>query len=219
MEAQRLVNPLKIHTVFVSPLRRTLETAYQVYKNHPDFENIRFVVLPWIRESLNTSSDVPSDVDNVLSEFKEVIPHLDCSILDGMEDKKHFFINDLQPEVKERMKTNLEPRDDDPLGSNAYELFVDETKKAFPGRLESKWNVYDRSVHVKKFLKNYIRNNQISSDCKVVVLSHFIYFYMHTGKWAWKCSRDVELTYPSEFIRMKNCEIVSDPTDYSTIDS
>jgi serine protease inhibitor len=76
--------------------------------------------------------------------------------------------------------------------------------------------VYDRSVKSKKFIKKYIEENKIPQDHKVVVLAHFIYFYMHTGKWNWPCDRDKELSYPSEFIRMKNCQIVPDPTDYNS---
>lgn len=215
-EARALVNPLKIHTVFVSPMRRTLETAYLVYHTHPDFENIRFIVLPAIRESLNTSSDIPSDIDQIIEEFRELIPQLDDSLLEEYKDRKHYFIEDLQSDVKDVIKADLDENEEDPLGSNAYELFIRESKQVFPGRLESKWNVYDRSVKAKKIVKNYIRNYQIPKDQKIVILAHWIYFYMHTGKWDWKCDREKELSYPTDFIRMKNCEIRPDPTDYES---
>lgn len=202
----------------MSPLRRSLETAYNIYKAHPDFDRIRFIILPSIRESLNTSSDLPSDIDSIVSEYKEVFPRLDSSLLNDYKDRKHFFIEDLQTELSERMTSNLKHDEDDQLGSNAYELFIKESKKIFPARLESKWNVYDRAVRSKNYIKNYIRINQVPKDHKVIILSHMIYFYMHTGKWDWKCERDHELSYPTDFIRMKNCEIVADPTDYSVID-
>lgn len=166
------MNCLKIHTIFVSPLRRTLETAFHVYKTHPNFENIRFIILPLIRESLNTSSDIPSDIESVLAEFKEVIPQLDASFLEEYEDPKHYFIEDLQSEVKDKMKAELTENDEDALGSNAYELFIRESKAIFPARLESKWNVYDRSVKAKQIVKNYIRNYQIPQDQKIIILGH-----------------------------------------------
>ena len=37
-------------TVFVSPLRRCLETAYFIFKRHPDFEKINFVIEPLLME-------------------------------------------------------------------------------------------------------------------------------------------------------------------------
>ena len=215
-EVRPLVNTLKIHTIFVSPMRRTLETAYHTYKTHPDFERIRFVLLPTVRESLNTSSDFPSDVDELITEFREVLPNLDTSLMEDYDDRKHYFIEDLQPDIRDKIKAELEEDEDDPLGSNAFQLFIRESKAIFPARLESKWNVYDRSVRSKNFIRNYIRINQVPKDQKVVVLSHWIYFYMHTGKWEWKCDRSKELSYPSEFKRMKNCEIVPDPSDYSS---
>lgn len=171
-EARQLVNNIKIHTVFVSPLRRTLETAYLVYSTHPDFDKIRFVVMPIIRESLNTSSDIPSDIHQIIEEFRELIPNLDDSMLEEYKDKKHYFIEDMQCDVKDVIKSELGEEDEDPLGSNAYDLFIRESKKIFPGRLESKWNVYDRSVKAKKYIKNYIRNYQIPKDQKIVVLAH-----------------------------------------------
>ncbi|CAI2377065.1 unnamed protein product [Moneuplotes crassus] len=213
-EARPLVNGLKIHTVFVSPMRRTLETAYLVYHTHPDFKNIRFVILPVIRESLNTSSDIPSDIDFIVEEFRELIPQLDDSLLEAYCDRKHYFIEDLQDEVKNVIQAELGENTEDPLGSNAYDLFIRESKKIFPARLESRWNVYDRSVKTKNFVKNYIKNYHIPKDQKIILLAHCIYFYMHTGKWDQKCSRKEELPYPAEFIRMKNCEITEDPSEY-----
>eukprot|EP00343_Euplotes_focardii_P009499 CAMPEP_0205823748 /NCGR_PEP_ID=MMETSP0206-20130828/17773_1 /ASSEMBLY_ACC=CAM_ASM_000279 /TAXON_ID=36767 /ORGANISM="Euplotes focardii, Strain TN1" /LENGTH=210 /DNA_ID=CAMNT_0053121191 /DNA_START=18 /DNA_END=647 /DNA_ORIENTATION=- len=139
VEARKAVSSLRIHTIFVSPLRRALETAYNVYKTHPDFKKIRFIVLPWIRESLNTSSDFPSDVENVIEEFKEVIPQLDSSLMDEYDDKKHFFIEDLQADLRDKIKEDIVEKDEDQLGSNAYELFIKESKAIFPARLESKW--------------------------------------------------------------------------------
>ena len=217
VKARKLVNKMKIHSVIVSPLRRTLETAYQVYWTHPDFDRIKFVVWPLIRESLNTSSDVPSDIDEILSEFKDLLPNLDCSMFDHYGDKSLYFIEDMQSDVRDKIKSQLVKREDDSLGWNVFNLFVKESKNVFPARLESKWNVYDRSVKAKKFIKNYITDHQVPTDKKVVVLAHFIYFYMHTGEWGWKWDRDQELSYPTTFIRMQNCEIIPDPTSYKDL--
>jgi hypothetical protein len=145
VEARKLVNNIKIHTIFVSPLRRAFETAYFVYKTHPDFDRIKFIVFPLIRESLNTSSDIPSDISEILLEFKEKLPNLDCSMLETYGDKTHFFIDDMQADVKDKIKSKLIHQEDDPLNSNVFELFIEESKKVFPARLESKWNVYDRA--------------------------------------------------------------------------
>ena len=43
--------------VFVSPMIRTCETAIHIFKNHPNKANIKFVVLPSIKEGLNLCND------------------------------------------------------------------------------------------------------------------------------------------------------------------
>lgn len=52
----------KVHftTIFVSPMRRALETTYLVLKDHPNFAKMRFIIHPGIREKLGGADDVPS---------------------------------------------------------------------------------------------------------------------------------------------------------------
>ena len=51
---------MELACVIVSPLRRTMQTAYYLLKDRPDFANILFIVEPLCREHLHTSGDVPS---------------------------------------------------------------------------------------------------------------------------------------------------------------
>lgn len=46
--------------VYISPLRRTMETAYHIFKDHPGAKSIKFVVEPHIREKIMIGSDAPS---------------------------------------------------------------------------------------------------------------------------------------------------------------
>ena len=45
-------------TVFVSPMRRTIETCIHIFKNHPDKVSIKFVMLPIAHEIIWSSNDV-----------------------------------------------------------------------------------------------------------------------------------------------------------------
>jgi broad specificity phosphatase PhoE len=56
--ASRLAN---VTAVFISPLRRALQTAYLLFKTHPNFEAINFIVHPHLRENMHTVCDVPED--------------------------------------------------------------------------------------------------------------------------------------------------------------
>ena len=60
--------------VFVSPMQRTMMTTIHMFKNHPNKANIRFVVLPIVRECMNTTNDIAIDCDELMTKFAEGTP-------------------------------------------------------------------------------------------------------------------------------------------------
>ena len=84
-----------MHTIFISPLRRALTTAYLLFREHPDFERINFVVEPLMRERMHTTCDIPANLEELLKEFKEKIPQLDVSAFDRYDDRKLWYLDDL----------------------------------------------------------------------------------------------------------------------------
>jgi len=46
----------------VSPLRRALQTAYLLFKDHPNFNNIEVIIDPNIRETLGSPCSIPFPV-------------------------------------------------------------------------------------------------------------------------------------------------------------
>jgi len=63
---------MKVHTIFVSPLRRTLETCYHAFKDHPLKSKIKFVVTPLVSEIYSKVCDVfkrDTFLDEKLAEF------------------------------------------------------------------------------------------------------------------------------------------------------
>jgi hypothetical protein len=87
LSKQSIFSPLKIHTVFLSPMKRVLETTYHVFKDHPDFETIKFVILPKLREQMNHSSGIPSNIIHNVEEFGKLFPNLDDSEFEQYEGK------------------------------------------------------------------------------------------------------------------------------------
>lgn len=51
---QDVVNAIDWKIVYVSPMRRAMMTAINMYCNHPNKDNINFVVLPIVREIIHT---------------------------------------------------------------------------------------------------------------------------------------------------------------------
>ena len=74
-EAQPLANSLiGIKTVLISPLRRALQTAYLVFKDHPNFQSIKFIVHPMLRENMHTVCDIPENFLDVKNAYEGKIP-------------------------------------------------------------------------------------------------------------------------------------------------
>jgi broad specificity phosphatase PhoE len=55
--AQVIANGINVSVVFVSPMLRTCETAIHTFKTHPNRKNIKFLVLPSLKEGLNVCND------------------------------------------------------------------------------------------------------------------------------------------------------------------
>ncbi len=46
--------------VLVSPLRRAIESAYHMFKNHPNNDRLSYILLPTLSERVFASTDIPS---------------------------------------------------------------------------------------------------------------------------------------------------------------
>ena len=103
VDAIRLTPNVKY--VIMSPLRRCLQTAYLLYKDHPNFNEIQFVIEPDIREHLHSPCDIANPIEETLREFQPLFPKIDTSSLDG---SNYWFINNLLPEDRDRILSRIE---------------------------------------------------------------------------------------------------------------
>jgi broad specificity phosphatase PhoE len=68
-DKQAIANELDFEIVLISPMRRTIQTAYYMFKEHPNFDSIRFILVPNAHETLCAISDLPEA--NILSRILE----------------------------------------------------------------------------------------------------------------------------------------------------
>ena len=68
---QAKINSVDWKTVFTSPMQRAMMTTVHMYKNHPNKDNIHFVVLPIVREVLHTTCDIAMDCHEMMAKFSE----------------------------------------------------------------------------------------------------------------------------------------------------
>ena len=178
---QRIFNSINIHTVFVSPMRRALQTAYYTFKNHPNFDKIKFIIIPKARESINFASAIPTNIDSVVSHFRELIPNLDDSELDKYKDRLHYFIEDTDLHTYEEILEEKQYKESDVIKSNVFDLIVEKAQRIKPKELESKASIFKRVNSVKSFISDYIQN--LEPNEKVVLATHYFFLQYWTGEW------------------------------------
>lgn len=181
-----------------------MQTAYNIFKAHPQFETIKFVMVPKLRECMNLASGIPCNIEKVIEEFSELFPILDSSLFDSYDDKLHYFLADTDQSLREEVTPLIEPKEDDVMGDNTFDLLLERSKAVKPHKLESKLNILQRVNMVKDYVGEYAKS--VPEDQKVVVVSHFFIFEMWTGQWEGS-PYDAELKdckKPTKYINFKN---------------
>lgn len=155
--AQKVANSLSIHTVFVSPMRRALETAYHIFKNHPDFDKIKFIIVPKAKEGVKATADVSGNIDVLVTEFKEKFPNFDDLLLNEYSNRLNFFFEDLQPELLNEISPKITSKEEDCIGNNIFEMLQEKSKLLYvnytivkvnhPGRTESKLTIVAKCLN------------------------------------------------------------------------
>ncbi|CAI2376181.1 unnamed protein product [Moneuplotes crassus] len=215
IKAQPLANKLKVDHVFVSPLKRALETAYYVFMNHPNFDNIQFILMPILKEAIDTTCDIPVNVQETVEEFKGKFPKFDTSELEKYSDPLHFFLEDINLDFSKKILSSKILDSNDPLCSNAYDLLLDEINENYPAQIETRKSAITRVNKAKKVVKDFLESTELDSDSKVVLVGHSNYFKMWTGKW----DRDIssygdQLPEPSDSVFLRNCQFLPDNSDF-----
>lgn len=61
-----------IKAIIVSPMRRTIETAYHMFKDHKNFDKMDIVLNPLMREKITIAGDVPLKNKDFIRELNTV---------------------------------------------------------------------------------------------------------------------------------------------------
>lgn len=69
-----ITDQIHTKTVFVSPIQRAIQTTIELFKHHPNLLSIKFIILPLVREILNTSNDVGIDCYDLMEKYKDGSP-------------------------------------------------------------------------------------------------------------------------------------------------
>ncbi|CAI2375738.1 unnamed protein product [Moneuplotes crassus] len=202
--ASRFARGLDIDLVLISPLRRTLQTAYYLLRTHPNKENMNYVVHPDIREHLVGVSEMTENWENkFIDEYQYYFPNLDSSLMrdEYGQCNELFYCKDMQPEL--RVKFRGKTRDE------IEQLIRESAEQRFPRTSELLECTYDRVKRVKKYIKKHIRNrDERDQHKKVLVITHSLLLKVWTGSWAGMTRPYKGL--PNDSLLFSNCEFHPD---------
>ena len=110
--ASSIANELEIGTVFVSPLRRTMQTAYHLLNAHKDFDKIKFIMYPDVREHIFGTGEVSKDLEKLIkTQYSKYFRNLDYSyllrnnpLINVHEIDELFYWRDVHPELQRKIE-------------------------------------------------------------------------------------------------------------------
>ena len=61
-----------LKAIMISPSRAALDTAFSMFCEHPNFEYMKFLIMPDLRERMQYSYSIPNEhLNNTLKDFRE----------------------------------------------------------------------------------------------------------------------------------------------------
>ena len=114
-----------------------------------------------------------------------------------------FYVYSLPEQVRDIILEEMKTKD-------AAQAVLDEIRKIYKTSIDSFWNVYENVQKAKDYIHQYIKDNEVNPEQKVVVLCH-----KHSCmSWVYKVddsySKTDEFPYPYHIPHFDNCEIRSE---------
>ena len=143
-DAVALAHTLNVNKVFVSPLKRALQTCEILFRNHPLQPSI--IVYPELHEVLHNGHDVSSYIGEPFEEYK----HFDWSLVEKDILAKRF--------IDQKYRNIL-----DGIGfQEARIILLEKMKEINPEYLESEEHVFQRSQNTKSIWKEELNSSNIA---------------------------------------------------------
>lgn len=147
--AQSQVNGVKLYKkVYVSPMRRTLQTAVQLLDKHPQKSELTLVLVPILKEGLVSTDTLPMKFEELIKFLENTGFKYDASLLENYKDKETYpfeIITDY------KLKTELLTSYTNECGKDPIKTlctWIQKTQK-MP---ENDLFIYNRAQLIKKYL-------------------------------------------------------------------
>jgi len=196
-EARERLKDENIKIVFTSPLRRCLQTTYNIFKDHKS--KPRVIVVPILREIFSSACDVSDDIKTIKKEF----PDFDFSLIEQLPCEEFWLFHSLQNEtLKEEFlreaEKNFRPNEPN-LGQKLKLMLLDALRKHYPQQYESSFDVIQRNAKARALFKEIM--STLNEGEKAACVSHY-YFLIH-----FTATEFGEDGQPLDGKSFKNCEV------------
>ena len=206
-------NKFKIEEIYVSPLYRALQSAYYLFKNHPQKDNIVIKIHPLLTEITNAVHDISFDLIhrnkkdfNLNSEIK-----FDWSLFDEIyktEEEQNFFYFDNIDRLDNNIIMEQYNIISNSFGKENYkDNIINLIKLSLDKSMESPKHVFERFIKFKHFLKEKYKDNLNETEKKVFVVTHSSFLKCGTSKNIYYYNKDKGMPYDGCF--PKNFEVLS----------
>jgi len=203
-----------IEQIYVSPLYRTLQSAYFLFKNHPQKNEIIIKVHPLICEITNCVHDIPFNLINrnkkdfnMNSEIK-----FDWSLFDNIYksdfDKLFFYFNNIDTISNDIKKEKYDIISKSYGKENYINNIIDLINFNFDKHMESPKHVFERFNLFKQFLRDNHKNTLNDCDKKVFVITHNCFLKCGTSKIIYNYTINDD-DIPSDGCLCNNFDVVS----------
>ena len=161
---------LNIKYIFVSPLRRALQTCTELFKEHPNLHNMKFIVHPLLIEILNNANDLPANIAKTIKEFEGAPMNYDFNIFKGMERPELYYLYNLNNPPKDKLVEEIKEGKAEGEFDDINIVLKAAVKNA-PLPLETYFNVKNRLLQFFQYLREYIVENNIEEK-EVAIVGH-----------------------------------------------
>ena len=196
-EARDILKDENVKIVFTSPLRRCLQTTYNIFKDHKS--KPRVIVIPILREIFSSACDVSDDIKSIKKEF----PDFDFSLIEELPCEEYWLFHSLQNEtLREEFLRGAQSKfrgNESDLGHQLKMMIIEKLAQYYPLQYESSFDIIQRNAKARQIFKEIMAS--LKEGEKAACVSHYYFLIHFTAK---EFGEDGQ---PVDGKSFKNCEV------------
>lgn len=196
--AKSQYHAMPIKVVFVSPLKRAMETAELLFRGHPMAESIKFVVHPLLSEMLAGSNEIPCPVSEKIREFGP--RGFDFGLFSGYKRPELYFVCNINSPEREELLKKIEENEPKVSYIETVCAATKIRRTTYPThdrKVENYMNLRKRAKEFALFVKDYMAKNGLKSG-EVAVVAHSTFIGQTTAT-------EFNSYHKGVFTSMENC--------------